>query len=125
MPTVTGKAGASRVTIRGGRKLARFLERAAGLTDERLAKIMATVLRRTLLPALRTLTPVRTGKLRRSLKIIQRGDTIELRAVFYGRMVRIGPGGERLAELAIDWLNRNRPTIKAQLSAEVRRELGI
>ena len=122
---LTGTATTGGVTIRGGRKLARFLERASGLTDERLAAVMATVLRRTLLPAMRTLTPVRTGKLRRSLKIIQRGKNIELRAIFYGRMVRIGPNGERLAELAIDWLNANRVAIKAQLKLEVRKELGI
>lgn len=125
MATVSGKAGSSRVTIRGGRKLARFLERAAGLTNERLAKIMATVLRRTLLPALRTLVPSRTGKLKRSLNIVQRGENIELRSVFYGRLVPIGSARDSLAEVAIDWLNENRVTIKAQLTLEVRRELGI
>ena len=121
----SGKAQASRVTIRGGRKLARFLERAAGLTNERLAAIMATVLRRTMLPALRTLVPVRTGKLKRSLKIIQRGENIELRAVFYGRLVPIGTGRNNLAEVAVDWLNDNRVTIKEQLKLEVKRELGL
>ena len=122
---LTGKAGASRVTIRGGKKLARFLEKAAGLTSERLAAIMATVLRRTMLPALRTLVPSRTGRLKRSLKIIQRGENIELRAVFYGRLIPIGSGRDSLAEVAIDWLNQNRVTIRAQLKAEVRRELKI
>ena len=125
MATVSGKAGASRVTIRGGAKLARFLERAAGLTSERLAKIMATVLRRTMLPALRTLVPTRTGKLKRSLNIVQRGENIELRSVFYGRLVPIGTGRDSLAEVAIDWLNANRVAIRAQLKFEVRKELGI
>ena len=125
MATVSGKAGASRVTIRGGRKLARFLERATGLTNERLAAIMATVLRRTLLPALRTLVPSRTGKLKRSLKIIQRGENIELRAIFYGRLIPIGSGRDSLAEVAIDWLNQNRVAIRPQLKFEVKKELGI
>ena len=123
MATVTGKAGASRVTVRGGGKLARFLERAAGLTNERLAKIMATVLRRTMLPALRSIVPSRTGRLKRSLKIVQRGENIELRSVFYGRLVPIGSSGDRLAEVAVDWLNQNRVTIRAQLKLAIRKEL--
>ena len=125
MATVTGRAAASRVTIRGGRKLARFLERAAGLTNERLAKIMATVLRRRLLPALRSLVPSRTGKLKRSLNIVQRGENIELRSVFYGRLIPIGSARDSLAEVAIDWLNENRVAIRAQLALEVKKELGL
>ena len=125
MATVTGRAGASRVTIRGGKKLARFLERAAGLTNERLAKIMATVLRRRLLPALRSLVPSRTGKLKRSLNIVQRGENIELRSVFYGRLIPIGSARDSLAEVAIDWLNENRVAIRAQLKLEVKKELGL
>ena len=123
MATVTGRAAGSRVTIRGGRKLARFLERAAGLTNERLAAIMAKVLRRTMLPALRQLVPSRTGKLRRSLKIIQRGENIELRSIFYGRLVPVGSARDTLAEVAIDWLNQNRVAVKAQLKLEIRKEL--
>ena len=125
MATVTGRASASRVTIRGGRKLARFIERAAGLTNERLAKIMATVLRRRLLPALRSLVPSRTGRLKRSLKIVQRGENIELRSVFYGRLIPIGSARDSLAEVAIDWLNENRVAIRAQLALEVKKELGL
>ena len=125
MATLSGKAGSAGVTIRGGRKLARFLERAAGLTNERLAKIMATVLRRTMLPALRTLVPTRTGKLGKSLNIVQRGENIELRAVFYGRFVPIGSARDSLAETAIDWLNANRAAIRSQLKLEVRKELGL
>ena len=125
MATVTGRASSSRITIRGGRKLARFLEKASGLTPERLAALMARVLSRTMLPALRTLVPSRTGRLKRSLKIIQRGADIELRAIFYGRLVPIGTARDSLAEVAIDWLNENRVIIKAQLRLEVRKELGI
>ena len=78
-----------------------------------------------MLPALRTLVPSRTGRLKRSLKIIQRGADIELRAIFYGRLVPIGTARDSLAEVAIDWLNENRVIIKAQLRLEVRKELGI
>ena len=120
---LAGRAQSGRVTIRGGRKLARFLENAAGLTDEVLARAMAKVLKQRMVPALRTLAPNRTGRLRRSLRIVQRGGTIELRAVFYGRFVPFG--GQTLAEAAIDWINRNKPTIRAQLRLEVRRELQL
>ena len=122
---VTGKASGARITVRGGRKLRRFLSKVEGLTGDKMAAIMARILKRRLVPALRGMVPVRTGKLRSSLKIVQRGANIELRSVFYGRFVPVGPGRDSLAETAIDWLDRNRLTVRAELQADIKRELGL
>ena len=122
---VTGKASGGRVTIRGGRKLRRFLSKVEGLTGDKMAAIMAAILKRRLLPALRGMVPHRTGKLRQSLKIVQRGANIELRAIFYGRFVPIGTGRDSLAETAIDWLDANRLSIRNEFNTAIKRELGI
>ena len=113
----------ARVSIRGGRKLQRFFESAAGLSDEKLAKIMATILRRTMLPAIKARVSRRTGRLQRSLRIVQRGSSIELRGVFYAQLARMGPGRDTVAEIAMDWIERNRPMVRALLAEAVRREL--
>ncbi len=120
---LSASAGRVHVTIRGGRKLQRFIERARD--PEVLGRIVAKVLRRFLIPALKSRVPRRTGKLSRSLKIVQRGPAIELRGIFYGRFLRIGPSRDTIAELAMDIIASNRAAIIAMIRAEYRREVGV
>ena len=117
----------ARVTIRGGRKLARFIERASDprLTDAALAAATARVLRRSVLPQLKAVMPFRTGKLRRSLRIITRGGTIELRGAFYWHFQKAGNTDKSLAEYAIDLINAQRPQLREEIKLELRRALGI
>ena len=121
---VTGRASPVRVTIRGGQRLRRFIQRAEGLTGERLAQITARILRNYVLPRIRSRAPRRTGRLRRSLRIIQRGSRIELRGVFYTPMVRDSTG-KSVEDIAMDIIEENRDEIRAQIRTQVRRELGL
>ena len=69
-----GRASGGSVTVRGGNKLRKFITDFRGLSNKRVAQIMARILRSVLLPALRGKAIVRTGALQRSLKIVQRGE---------------------------------------------------
>ena len=113
-----------RVTIRGGQRLRRFIARAEGLTGERLAKITARIIRNYVLPRIRSRVPFRTGRLRRSLRVIQRGSRIELRGAFYAPMVR-DSAGKSVEDIAMDVIEESRNEIRGLIRAEVRRELGL
>ena len=115
------------ITIRGGRKLRRFLERANDpkITAEALARAYAKVIRQVVIPALRVQVPIRTGRLRSSLRVVQRGAYLELRGVFYGRFQRLGPGRDTIAERAMDIIAANKNLIRNQARIELRRALGV
>ena len=112
------------MTITGGGRLRRILANSRGLTGNVLARIVADVLRRVLLPEVRNRLPRRTGRLARSLIIRQRGDAVELRAVFYGNLVRV-PGAGSVAALAMDVLEAQKGNIDAAIERGIRSHLGI
>lgn len=117
----------SRVTVRGGRKLERFIadfERFAS-DPQKQAEIMAKVVRRVVLPALRAAVPRRTGRLRQSIRVVARDGVVDILGVFYGAFIRIGPRRQTLPELALDIIARNRPLIRAELGEAIKRELRI
>ena len=115
MATVTtGSATASgiRFFVRtsGGERLERHLKVQGDNAAK--ARIFAEVLRRELLPELRRLVPIRTGRLRKSLRVFQKGTTVELRGIFYSNLVVFQNGktvssvnqdlyGKRQRELAL------------------------
>ena len=114
------------VTIRGGGKLRKFVSDFQGLSNERVAALMAGILRREMLPELRRRAPKRTGALQRSLRIVHSGSSVELRGVFYGRFVSIkGAPGLTIARLALNILEEKRGAIRTLLGDAIRRELGI
>lgn len=113
------------VTVRGGRKLARFLRRAGDpdVTETARATAIARVLRNMLVPALRRVLPRRTGVLRGSLKVEQRGVNVRIRIAFYWRWVRVGDPPQRVDEWAVDFITAHKRTFRDAISAELRRAL--
>ena len=83
----------------GGERLQRHLKIQGD--DELKARLFAEVLRRELLPELRRLVPRRTGRLQKSLRIVQRGTEVSLRGVFYGNLV-VFQGGKTVASVNQD-----------------------
>ena len=82
---VNARASRRGVRTRG----AGLVQRAVGGSGSRasFARRFAQSARRRLLPELRRRTPVDTGKLRRSLKVVQRGSRVVLQGLGYGRQV--------------------------------------
>ena len=113
------------VTVRGGRKLARFLRRATDpdVTETARATAIARVLRKMLVPALRAILPRRTGVLRNSLKVEQRGQHVAIRIAFYWRFLLVGTPPQRPDEWAIDWINANKTIVRTEISIELRKAL--
>ena len=122
----SARASGGSVTVRGGGKLRKFVSDFRGLSNERVAALIAGILRREMLPELRRRAPKRTGALQRSLRIARRGSSVELRGIFYGRFVSIkGSPGLTIARLALNILEEKRSRIRTLLGDAIRRELGI
>ena len=114
------------VTVQGGGKLARFVER---VTDPQFEiRIFTKVLRNFIVPELRRHAPVRTGKLRRSIRVIQRGGGVEIRGQFYGQLVRFrSPVSGQIVNmpgLTIEVILRNKARIVAEYRAAVQAAIG-
>lgn len=122
----SARASGGAVTVRGGGKLRKFVSDFRGLSNEKVAAIIATILRREMLPELKRRAPKRTGALQRSLKIVRRGSSVELRGIFYGRFVALRDApGLTIARLALTILEEKRSRIRTLLADAIRRELGI
>ena len=117
----------AKTTVRGGSKIARFLEAVGDprVTDAILARATATVMRRSVLPRVRAATPFRTGRLRNSLRIVIRGSDVQLRARFYWHFIKVGQSEQSLAEYAIDIVNQNREQLRQEIRLELRRTFGL
>ena len=122
----SARASGGSVTVRGGGKLRKFVSDFQGLSNEKVAGLIAGILRREMLPELKRRAPKRTGALEKSLKIVQRGASVELRGIFYGRFVSIkGSPGLTIARLALTILEEKRSRIRTLLGDAIRRELEI
>lgn len=115
------------ITVRGGRKLRRFITRLNDprVTGEAVARALASVLRREIIPSVLPALPRRTGRLRQSVRVVQRDASVEIRAVFYGRWVPVGPQRIPLAEYIVDRLEDHRDAIRDAVERELRTALGI
>lgn len=82
----TGSGLRLTVRIRGGDHHREFISRVSDPAGR--ARSAAGVIRRRVLPAVRRDSPMRTGKLRGSLNIHQRGERVQLRGVGYAPLVR-------------------------------------
>ena len=124
MPTTiaAGRVGAN-VTIQGGGRLRRFLARSRTLTSRVLARIVADVLRRELLPALKSRVARRSGRMAQSLNIRHRGETVELRGNFYAPLVRWNNGRDSVVEAAMTLMEDNRNAINRGIESGIRRHL--
>ena len=125
IPFIARASGGS-VTVRGGERLRKFISDFQGLSNERVAALMADILRSVVLPQLRARAPKRTGALVRSLKVVRRGSGIELRGLFYGRFTSVpGQPGKTVARLAMEIIEDNRDQIRERLKVAILRELGV
>ena len=122
---VGGRATGGSVTVRGGHRLRKFITDFQGLSNRRVAQLMAGILRSVLIPTLRTRALVRTGALRKSLKIIQRGEGVTLEGAFYGRFARDKETNKSVVDHAMDIIESRRDEIRERLKTAIRRELNI
>ena len=120
-----GRASGGSVTVRGGHRLRKFITDFRGLSNKRVAALMAGILRQVLIPALRAKALVRTGNLQRSLKIVQRGEGINLEGSFYGRFARNKESNKSIVDEAMDLIESRRNEIRERLGSAIKRELGI
>ena len=120
-----GRASGGSVTVRGGHRLRKFITDFRGLSNQRVAQLMAGILRSVLIPSLRTKALVRTGALQRSLKIVQRGEGVTLEGIFYGRFARNKESNKSIVDEAMDLIESRRNEIRERLKSAIRRELGI
>ena len=111
------------VAIRGGKRLRRFVTDA----DDPMLAVNAAypVLQNLVMPALRSRVPVRSGKLRRTLRLRRVGTTIELTAVWYGQLVRIGNRKVSVQDIFLDLVEEYAPQIRAAIRAAVRAAGGL
>ena len=124
--TVTATATGGGVTVRGGRKLARFLRRARALpaTDDQRAAALLRVFENEIVPRLKAALPRRTGRLRNSVRAGRRGTQVFIEILFTWRWQRIGNPPVRPDEYVIDLINANRAAFTAALARELRAALG-
>ena len=102
--------GSVSVRIKGGQKLRRFIFNA---NNPRLVARLAAesrLIRRRILPSLKTAMPRRTGALISSLEIRQNGVRIELWGIFYARYVTVG-GVRVVIDELMDLIERHRRAI--------------
>lgn len=100
---MTAHFGSTSARITGGRRVDRFLRR----NPLDAAEIARRFARAFPLHTMRNAMPVRSGRLRDSLRIRQRGATVELVGAFYGRFVTTR-SGLRVEQL---WLRLARETL--------------
>ena len=105
------------VRIKGGDRLARFIF-ADGNVDVAIGAAIG-VIQRVVLPKLKSIMPIRSGRLRRTLHVVRVGNTIELRGVFYARMVRLNQGRDTVEELFIRLVRSHRAQIIAAVRAAI------
>ena len=111
------------VRIKGGQHIRRFVTNAA---DPLLAVRAAyPVIRDLVMPALRARVPFRSGKLRRSLRLVRNGTTIELLSIWYGNLVRIGNRKVSVQDIFLDLVAAFAPQIRAAIRAAVRAAGGL
>ena len=104
------------LTITGGHRVVRF-NRIIG-NPEVSARAAAKILRRLLVPYLRSVVPRRTGRMANSLSIRHRGASVILGGVFYARF-------NNVVELAIRWTEDNRALLAREIQAEIERQSGV
>ena len=114
--TGTGGRGLFRIKVDsgGGAKLARIVRRTQDPTA--MARAAAKALRRRMLPVLKSEVPVRTGNLKNSLRIVQRGKFVELRGAHYADFIN-PPTSLR----AFNIINRKLRVIGQDISRELTR----
>ena len=111
------------VRIKGGKRIHRFVTNA----DNPLLAVAAAypIIRDRVMPALRAAVPFRSGKLRRSLRLVRQGTTIELLSIWYGNLVRWGNRKVSVQEVFIDLVAAFAPQIRAAIRAAVRAAGGL
>ena len=115
------------ITVSGGDKIARFVE---AVTDPAFeTRLFAKVLRTFVLPELKRHCPVRTGKLRLSLRVYQRGEDVQIRGSFVGHLVRfkspISGNTVNMPALTIEIILRNKQRIVALYREAMRNAAGV
>ena len=111
MPNVT-------VRVKGGRNIHRFV---VGNENPYLAAQAAYgAINKLVMPALRARMPVRSGRLKKSMRLTLRGTTIELIGIFYARLVLIGPSRHTVQTIFIRLIEQNAGAIRAAIALAIR-----
>ena len=109
MPQVT-------VRVKGGHAVRRFVF--GNINNPTLAATAAFgVINRLVMPALRQRIPVRSGRLKKTLRLRRVGTTIELTSIFYGNFAVIGPGGRTVRDIFLDLVKRYEGAIREAVAA--------
>ena len=116
MPSIT-------VRVKGGNKIRRFVF--GNINNPTLAAQAAfDVINRVVLPQLRALIPERSGRLKRTLRVVRIGTSIELRGIFYANFARVGPRKQLVRDMFLDLVARNENAIRQAVSAAIRNAGG-
>ena len=103
---------AGNITVKGGKKLTRFIRE---VTDPEFElAILSKVLRQYIVPMLKRFAPRRTGRLRRSVRVVRRGATLEVRGAFYGHLVKFSYKGQpvTMPELTVVLIVENKARVR-------------
>ena len=111
-----------RATIKGGRRLARFVEEAGALSEAAFLEALRETVQSFVIPALRRAAPIRTGKLRRGIRAIIRGGHVEIRAPFYFRFQR-RENGQPLTEYAVELIQQSLPQFRGLFRAKLQQRI--
>ena len=110
------------VRVRGGNKIRRFVF--GNLSNPQLAASAAfQVIQRVVMPQLRALIPERSGRLKKTIRVVRIGTSIELRGVFYANFARVGPRKQLVRDMFLDLVARNEGAIR-QAIADAQRNAG-
>lgn len=116
--------GGISVSVRttGGQRLSRFI--AASGDYELIAYLTARSMRRRMLPAIKAGAPNRSGRMMRSLDIVQRRSTVRIIGVFYSRLVRWNNGRTSIHDVIDSIYERERRNIARDVSAGIKARAG-
>lgn len=109
--------------VRGLTRAQGFLFNLSGRLQEAAVRALVNALVRIVLPELRAVIRVRSGRLRGSLAVVAHTDGASIVYRFYGRFPNTTVNGLSVQDYAISLIQR--PDFGAYIAADIRRQLGI
>ena len=110
------------ITIRGGRRVQNFILDFPNFANIQVLHALRDVIDTHVIQPLRARLPRRSGRLYRTLHVVVRDGGLQVRGVFYGRLVHLRQpiaGKRSLPEIVLELIGQQREAIRGA----VRREL--